>query len=215
MSTGRPLDDVPLWAYIDPSLVGVGAGGTIPNSCVRSTFANGSNPDFDWDGDGTLDRPGSFQHMSSCLLAHAAANGPVLFLETLKESPRFSYVPQFWESTFPNGNGWRHILRFKATWLQATWWKKGATTSRCSTRVKLGPSPRWQLEPGAAERSLDSRRCPTPRSPGYTGTKRGPGSLHPRALPLGARALPNRLEQDHGGRDRSIERIRRCPTAAM
>jgi hypothetical protein len=125
---GYPLDDVPLWQYIDPSLVGVGAGGTIPNSCVRSTFANGSNPDFDWDGDGTLDRPGSFQHMSSCLVAHAAANGPVLFLETLKESPRFSYVPQFWESDFPNGNSaWRHILRFKATWLQATWWKKGNT----------------------------------------------------------------------------------------
>ena len=123
---GSPLDDVPLWAYIDPGLVGVGAGGTIPNSCVRSTFANGSNPDFDWDGNGTLDRPGSFQHMSSCLVAHAAVNGPVLFLETLEESPRFSYVPQFWESDFPNGNSeWRHIRSFRATWLQATWWKKG------------------------------------------------------------------------------------------
>ena len=127
---GSPLDDVPLWAYIDPSLVGLGAGGTIPNSCVRSTFVNSSNPDQDWDGDGTLDRPGSFQHMSRCLLDHAVANGPVLFLETLKESPRFSYVPQFWESDFPNGNSeWRHIRRFKATWLQGTWWKKGGTTT--------------------------------------------------------------------------------------
>lgn len=126
---GSNLDDVPLWTYLDPSLVGVGAGGTIPNSCVRSTFVNSSNPDQDWDGDGTLDRPGSFQHMSKCLVDHAAANGPVLFLETLKESPRFSYVPQFWEGSFPSGNGWRHIIRFKATWLQATWWRKGGTTT--------------------------------------------------------------------------------------
>jgi hypothetical protein len=52
----------------------------------------------------------------------------VLFLETLKESPRFSYVPQFWESDFPNGNSeWRHIRSFRSTWLQATWWKKGGT----------------------------------------------------------------------------------------
>ena len=125
---GYPLDDVPLWQYIDPSLVGVGAGGTIPNSCVRSTFANGSNPDQDWDGDGTLDRPGSWQHVARCLTDHVAVGGPVLFLETLKESPRFSFVPQFWEDDFPNGNSeWRHIRRFKATWLQTTWWKKGNT----------------------------------------------------------------------------------------
>ena len=126
---GSNLDDVPLWHYLDPGLVGVGAGGTIPNSCVRSTFANGSNPDQDWDGDGTLDRPGSWQHMSRCLTDHIASGGPVLFLESLQESPRFSYVPQFWEAAFPSGNGWRHILRFKATWLQATWWKKGGTTT--------------------------------------------------------------------------------------
>jgi hypothetical protein len=37
-------------------------------------------------------------------------------------------VPQFWETSFGSGNEWRHILRYKSTWLQATWWKKGSTT---------------------------------------------------------------------------------------
>ena len=126
---GSDLDDVPLWQYLDPSLVGFSGGGTIPNSCVRSTFADASNPNQDWDGDGTMDRPGSWQHMARCLTDHIAVSGPPLFLESLKDSPRFSYVPQFWEGSFPSGNGWRHILRFKATWLQATWWKKGGTTT--------------------------------------------------------------------------------------
>jgi hypothetical protein len=66
--------------------------------------------------------------MTKCL-SDVAASGPVIFLETLSDSPRFTYVPQFWEATFPSGNGWRHILRFKATWLQATWWRKGGTTT--------------------------------------------------------------------------------------
>lgn len=125
---GYNLDDRPLWYYLDPSLTGVSSGGTIPDSCVKSTF-NNALPDADWDGDGTTDRPESFQHMARCLTDHVAANGPVIFLETLNESPRFAYVPLFWESTFPSGNGWLHILRFKATWLQATWWRRGSTTT--------------------------------------------------------------------------------------
>jgi hypothetical protein len=121
---GYTLDDRPLWYYLDGSLVGLSSGGTIPDSCVKSTF-NNANPDFDWDGDGVADRPESWQHMSKCLTDVVASSGPVIFLDTLSESPRFTYVPQFWESSFPSGNGWRHILRFKATWLQATWWRKG------------------------------------------------------------------------------------------
>ena len=56
------------------------------------------------------------------------ASAPIMFLDTIGDSPRFSYVPQFWESTLPSGNGFLHVLRFKSTWLQATWWKKGGTT---------------------------------------------------------------------------------------
>ncbi len=127
---GSNLDDRPLWDYLDPTLIGVGAGGTIPDSCIKSTF-NNSLPDQDWSvpADGVLDDPASWQHIGKCLLDHVAmgASAPVLFLETIGDSPRFSYVPQFWESTLPSGNGYLHVLRFKSTWLQGTWWKKGGT----------------------------------------------------------------------------------------
>ena len=129
---GSPLDDRPLWDYIDPTLTGVGVSGTIPDSCVWATF-NSALPDQDWSvpADGILDRPGSWQHISKCLQDHVAmgAGAPIMFLETIGDSPRFSYVPQFWESTLPLGNGYLHVLRFKATWLQATWWKRGSTTT--------------------------------------------------------------------------------------
>ena len=129
---GSPLDDRPLWEYLDGTLTGVGAGGTIPNSCVKSTF-NNALPPQDWSvpADGVLDNAQSWQHISKCLQDHVAmgAGAPIMFLETIGDTPRFSYVPQFWESTLPSGNGFLHVLRFKATWLQATWWKKGTTTT--------------------------------------------------------------------------------------
>ena len=129
---GSNLDDRPLWYYLDASLTGVSSGGTIPDSCVKSTF-NNALPDQDWSvpADAVADKAESWQHMSKCLSDHVAmgAGAPIIFLETVGDSPRFSYVPQFWESTLPAGNGYLHILRFKATWLQATWWRKGGTTT--------------------------------------------------------------------------------------
>ena len=128
---GSNLDDQPLWFYLDGTLTGVSSGGTIPDSCVRSTYYIGLPQDWSVPADGVLDLPGSWQHISKCLLDHVAmgAGAPIIFLETVGDSARFSYVPQFWESTLPSGNGFLHILRFKSTWLQATWWKKGATTT--------------------------------------------------------------------------------------
>jgi hypothetical protein len=131
---GYALDDGPLWEYIDPSIQASDPGVDIPQQCERSTFDNSLNPDFDWNGDGTLDEPGSWEHLSACLLTfangqpgHPAPYTTPLFGETLKESPRFAYVPKFHEATWPSGNGWRHVQSFKATWIQATWWKKGST----------------------------------------------------------------------------------------
>jgi hypothetical protein len=122
---GSNLDDRPLWFYLDGSLTSP----AIPASCVKATFNNALAP-FDWDGDGVVDAPESFQHMSRCLQDHVSSGSTtVMFLETVGDTPRFSYVPQFWESSFPSGNGWLHILRFKATWLQTTWWKRGGTTT--------------------------------------------------------------------------------------
>jgi hypothetical protein len=98
---------------------------------VRSTYYVGLPQDWSVPADGVLDLPGSWQHISKCLLDHVAmgASAPIIFLETVGDSARFSYVPQFWESTLPTGNGFLHILRFKSTWLQATWWKKGGTVT--------------------------------------------------------------------------------------
>lgn len=131
---GPKLDNKPLWEYIDPTVAST-SGDDIPPECERSTFNNSIQPDLDWDGDGTLDRPESWQHLSACLTTYTNGNGTThpapytdeLFLPTLSETPRFSYVPKFHETTWPTGNGWRHIKSFKATWLQATWWKKGGT----------------------------------------------------------------------------------------
>lgn len=136
---GSSLDDRPLWYYLDGALTAP----TIPASCVKATF-NNALPDLDWSvpADGVLDKAESWQHISKCLLDHVAmgAGAPIMFLETIGDSPRFSYVPQFWESTLPLGNGYLHVLRFKSTWLQATWWKRNATDIRVFHPGEGGPS---------------------------------------------------------------------------
>ncbi len=129
---GSQLDNRPLWEYIDPSLsVSNSPSDDLPSICERASFvAFPTNPKQDWDLDGTLDEPNSWEHLSACLTQFVAGSHTApLFLETLNESPRFGYVPQFWENSFGSGNSWRHVLRFKATWLQATWWRKGGTTT--------------------------------------------------------------------------------------
>lgn len=129
---GYNLDNRPLWAYIDPSLsVSSAPPADIPAICQRNTFDNATQAPQDWDGDGNLEAPESWQHLTACLVAFVSGSHTTpLFLESLKESPRFGYVPQFWEPNFPSGNSEpRHIRRFKATWLQTTWWKRGGNVS--------------------------------------------------------------------------------------
>ena len=129
---GYPLDDKPLWEYIDPALsVSNSPPSDLPAICERGTFHPfPTNPLQDWDGDGVDDEPDSWEHLGACLSQYVAGGDTAqLFLDTLAESARFGYVPQFWENEWPSGtSGPRHIWRFKATWLQATWWKKGGTT---------------------------------------------------------------------------------------
>jgi hypothetical protein len=122
---GHALDDKPLWEYIVP---GLSTG--IPPICQATTFTPSPINLIDWDGDGALDEHNSWEHLSSCLTAFVAGGHTTpLFDESLEESPRFAYVPQYWESSFGSGNEWRHVSRFKATWLQATRWRKGGTTT--------------------------------------------------------------------------------------
>jgi hypothetical protein len=130
---GPRLDNKPLWDYIDASLDDA-QGDSVPDICERDKFDNSSQPQQDWDGDGVDDNPESWQHLSACLTTYVSGSfGTPLFVETLSESPRFGYVPKFWEGSFGSGNEWLHVRQFKATWLQATWWKKG------STRVAFHP----------------------------------------------------------------------------
>jgi hypothetical protein len=127
INNSRRLDNRPLWDYIDGSLPGALAptSGAIPSSCVRSTFL-GSNPDSNWDSDPELEAANSFEHMARCLSDYASGGWTTpMFSPSLANSPRFSYTPQFWEPTLGTGNDWRHVLRFKAVFIQGTWWKKG------------------------------------------------------------------------------------------
>lgn len=125
----RNLDDRPLWFYLDGALTSP----AIPPACVKASFDNSTNPDFDWDGDGTPDKPASVEHMAKCLSDFFSGGySQVLFLNEgsvkISESPRFAYVPQFWETSWPSGVSQpRHIMRYKASWIQGTWWKKGGT----------------------------------------------------------------------------------------
>jgi hypothetical protein len=151
---GAKLDDKPLWEYIDASVVST-AGFDIPAQCERSTFNNSIHPDADWDGDGVLDRPESWEHLDNCLRAyvdgqagHPAPYTSRLFSPTLEESPRFGYVPQFHENKWGPGGAWQNVKNFKAVWLQGTWWKKkakGVTTFHPGEEGTFTAKGKWSL----------------------------------------------------------------------
>ncbi len=109
------LDDRPLWYYLN---------GSGPAVCSPATFDNALNGDQDWNLDGTLDRPASWEHMGACLGAWTAAHG-VIFSQSLETSPRFSWVPQFTTPNLGNGNSWLPVQSFKPIFIQGTWWKRG------------------------------------------------------------------------------------------
>lgn len=111
------LDDRPLWHYLN---------GSGPASCAPASFNNATNPDADWNGDGILDRPASWEHMGRCLKDWNAAHG-VIFDQSLETSPRFSWVPQFSTPNLGNGNDWLAVHSFRAIFIQGTWWKRGNT----------------------------------------------------------------------------------------
>jgi hypothetical protein len=148
---GSKLDDKPLWEYIDPSLsVSVSPTDDIPASCQAHTFdpTVGTNIPKDWDGDGVKDEPNSWEHLSACLTEHVAGGHTApLFLDTLEDSPRFGYVPMFWENSFGSGNNWLHIKMFKAAWIQGTWWKKGSkvTTFHPGEPGSFTSGGKWKL----------------------------------------------------------------------
>jgi hypothetical protein len=141
---GNSLDNEPLWAFLDsPSgsyrdfgEASFDGSTDFPRSCdgFDTTGAdwNGDgtvDTDWDWDGDGTNDPNESWQHMQACLTDYVTGShySSVMFGDNIATSPRFGYVPQFFEGDLGNGNSWLHVQRFRAVWLQGTWWKKGNT----------------------------------------------------------------------------------------
>ena len=147
---GYQLDDRALWSYLDSSLSagGPNPAGSVPASCIASSFNNGMS-DFDWNGDGTLDRPESWQHMSRCLQDYVAGGySTVMFDSLMQDAPRFGYLPQFWEATLGPGNKWRHIQRFKAVWLQGLWFKDGPSW------VEFHPGENCACSPGGSNWAL-------------------------------------------------------------
>lgn len=133
-----------------PDYGGIGTPGdasdNAPASCDPATFNGNPTIDFNLDGtpddfnaDGISDTASSWQHMSICLRQYvgdldfngsvespASASSEVIFSTSILDNrSRFSYVPQFHETTLGTGNTWLHILRFRAVYLQTTTWKKG------------------------------------------------------------------------------------------
>lgn len=149
---GDQLDNKPLWEFL-----GTPTGGGVYRNPTESSFdssldfprscAGFDSTGFDWDGDGTVDSDidwngdgtndenESWQHMQVCLEDYVNGGYSSVMFTTdgpnsssgLEDSPRFGYVPQFWEPDLGNGNSWLHVQRFRAVWLQGTWWKKGNT----------------------------------------------------------------------------------------
>jgi len=126
--TGYQLDNRPLWDYLRPGLQS--SNPTVPDTFVPASctgFDNATGTPQDWDGDGVVDDPESWEHMRVCLTDRTAGSTytSILFADDLDTSPRFAYIPQFWEDDLGTGNSWLHVKRFRAVWLQGTWWKKG------------------------------------------------------------------------------------------
>lgn len=140
---GWDLDDKPLWEFIvapsgsgefrDPGEGLFEPATDLPRSCAGfdSTGFDWDgdtlvDSDWDWDGDGTIDNNESWQHMSACLKDFVAGSYTTILLSSsLGDSSRFAYVPQFWEDTWPTGNGWRHVQAFRPVFLQTIWFGTG------------------------------------------------------------------------------------------
>ena len=100
-----------------------------PAICDPDTFDNGTN---DWDGDGTQDANRSWKHMHACITEYTDGSYTAQVFSSAiggTESnpvPRFAYVPQFHQTSFPQGNSdWRDIARFRAVYLQGLWFGSG------------------------------------------------------------------------------------------
>lgn len=121
---GHGLDDSPLWNWLKAQGEdGVIYGSNAPASCDPAGFPpdlDEDNYDFGW------------ELMQQCLTDYVAGSyDTVIFRLSLGDrdgnnwSARFGYTPQFHQASLGPGITWRHIWRFRAVFIQGTWWKRG------------------------------------------------------------------------------------------
>ena len=190
---GWSLDDKPLWEFIDPSLdPNPPISSDIPDSCDPDSFDD-SLPPEDWDRptDATPDLNKSWKHMWVCLQDYAdGGHAEVMFLDTIAQpnlslSSRFAYVPQFWEPSWPTGNGWRHVKAFRAVFLQTVWFGTGNDNkirifNPGEACVKADDSVCSYTDNPGALRQLAAFTFPDASLPEHLrGTAAGSGTLNP------------------------------------
>ena len=117
-----PLDDRPLWMFLDPSLTTTDA----PASCVGSITVIDSKAE-----------------MAQCLVDYVAASSytaPIFSADIdgtsgvdLLRSPRLAWVPRFHESNWgPGASDPYRILRFEPVFLQTTYFACNSGTGGCA-----------------------------------------------------------------------------------
>lgn len=123
-STTSTTDDAPM--FCDPDGFTSGSYDVDYDGTAETTY------DFDVPPDSIDDPLESWQHMRRCLEDYAAeppGTYAVIFSPDLGDkdggnwSARFGYAPQFWESDL--SSTWLHIKRYRAIFIQGTWWKGG------------------------------------------------------------------------------------------
>ncbi|HVR33279.1 MAG TPA: Tad domain-containing protein, partial [Acidimicrobiia bacterium] len=104
----NPLDNTPLWEHLRSN--GALPPGLVP-VCGKTAITGA---------------PDRIAAMNLCLTTWETAKAldpdlPHLFEDTIWESPRFMFVPQFHSTTWGSGNHWQPILGFRVVYLDTMW----------------------------------------------------------------------------------------------
>jgi hypothetical protein len=141
---GNQLDNKPLWEFIPFGLTSSGPG-AVPSACFRESFPS------------TATQAALDQQLDDCFNAYDAGQssntpwpGVVFGLNSdhsevpvdtydIQKSPRFAYVPQFWEDSAPNGTGYVTIKQFRAIFMWGLFANCNGSTT-CAPVFEPGPA---------------------------------------------------------------------------
>ncbi len=105
------LDNRGPWFYLAPG------AGAVDLSCNPTGYA--SLPTYG---------PGSkVERFNACLAAYVSTpSPPILFDESIGDSPRFVWAPQFWYQLSDTGLSWQPVREFRMSFLGGVWFKGGS-----------------------------------------------------------------------------------------